>query len=88
MGGMLIGPTVAAFVSDLSPVTRRGTYQGIALAAGSLGAGFGPPIAGYVLDSSHGQALWLAVAAILGVVALAFLVLARWTDRLPAAPVG
>ena len=85
LGEMLIGPTGAAFVSDLSPVNRRGTYQGIALAAGSIGAGIGPPIAGYVLDSSHGQALWLAAAAILAVVGVGFLVLARWTDRLPTA---
>jgi len=85
VGEMLLMPIVAAFVSDLSPVSRRGTYQGIALAAGSLGAGFGPPIAGYVLDQSHGQGLWLAVAAILAVVALGFVALARWTDRLPAA---
>ena len=85
LGEMLLGPTVAAFVSDLSPVKRRGLYQGIALAAGSVGSGIGPPIAGYVLDESHGQALWLVAAAILGVVALAFVVLARWTDRLPTA---
>ena len=85
VGEMLIGPTIAAFVSDLSPVNRRGTYQGIALAAGSIGAGIGPPIAGYVLDQSHGQALWLVAAAILAVVALGYVVLARWTDRLPAA---
>jgi MFS family permease len=85
VGEMLIGPTIAAFVSDLSPVNRRGTYQGIALAAGSIGAGIGPPIAGYVLDASHGQVLWLGAAAILAVVAVGFVVLARWTDRLPAA---
>ena len=85
VGEMLIGPTVAAFVSDLSPVDRRGTYQGIALAAGSIGAGIGPPIAGYVLDQSHGQALWLVAAAILAVVAVGFVVLARWTNRLPTA---
>jgi MFS family permease len=83
-GEMLIGPTIAAFVSDLSPVSRRGTYQGIALAAGSIGAGIGPPIAGYVLDQSHGQGLWLVVAAILAMVGVAFVLLARWTDRLPA----
>ena len=85
VGEMLIGPTVAAFVSDLSPVDRRGTYQGIALAAGSIGAGIGPPIAGYVLDQSHGQALWLVAAAVLAVVGVGFLVLARWTDRLATA---
>ena len=82
---MLLMPVVAAFVSDLSPVARRGTYQGVALAAGSIGSGIGPPIAGYALDASHGEALWLVAAAILAVVALGFVVLATWTDRLPAA---
>ncbi len=85
LGEMLLMPVVAAFVSDLSPVSRRGTYQGVALAAGSIGSGIGPPVAGFALDASHGQGLWLVAAAILAVVGLGFLVLARWTDRLPAA---
>ena len=85
VGEMLFMPVAAAFVSDLSPVDRRGTYQGIALAAGSIGSGIGPPIAGYVLDMSRGPALWLGAAAILAVVGLGFVVLGRWADRLPAA---
>jgi MFS family permease len=85
VGEMLFMPVAAAFVSDLSPVDRRGTYQGIALAAGSIGSGIGPPVAGYVLDMSRGPALWLGAAAILAVVGLGFVVLGRWADRLPAA---
>lgn len=84
VGEMLLMPVLAAFVSDLSPVDRRGTYQGIALAAGSVGSGIGPPIAGYVLDTSRGPVLWLATAALLAVVGLGFVVLGRWADRLPA----
>ncbi len=84
VGEMLMGPVVAAFVSDLSPVARRGTYQGIALAAGGIGSGIGPPIAGQVLDTSHGSALWVVAAALLVTVGLGFVVLARWTDKLPA----
>jgi MFS family permease len=84
VGEMLLMPVVASFVSDLSPANRRGTYQGIALAAGSVGSGIGPPVAGYVLDTSRGPVLWLAAAAILAAAGLGFVVLARWTDRLPA----
>ena len=82
---MLIGPTVAAFVSDLSPLNPRRTYQGIALAARSIGSAIGPPIAAHVLDQSHGQALSLVAAAILAFVRVPFLVLAPCTDPLPAA---
>ncbi|MCJ7710148.1 MAG: MFS transporter, partial [Chloroflexi bacterium] len=85
VGEMLLMPVVAAFVSDLSPVSRRGIYQGIALAASGIGSGIGPPVAGYVLDASHGQGLWLVAAAILVVAGVGFLVLAKWTDRLPTA---
>jgi MFS family permease len=85
VGEMLLMPVVAAFVSDLSPADRRGTYQGIALAAGSVGSGIGPPIAGYVLDTSRGPMMWLGTAAILAVVGLGLVVLGRWTDRLSAA---
>jgi MFS family permease len=85
-GEMVLMPIVPAFVSDLAPTHRRGAFQGVALAAGGLGSGLGPPIAGFILDAGQGAALWLGCAAILGVVALALLGLARQTDRL--APVG
>jgi MFS family permease len=85
-GEMLLMPIVPAFVSDLAPAHRRGTFQGVALAAGGLGAGLGPPIAGFVLDAGQGAILWLGCAAVLGVVVLALLGLARQADRL--APVG
>ena len=85
-GEMLLMPIVPAFVSDLAPAHRRGTFQGVALAAGGLGSGLGPPIAGLILDSGRGAILWLGCAAVLGVVALALLGLARQTDRL--APVA
>jgi MFS family permease len=81
-GEMLLMPIVPAFVSDLAPAHRRGAFQGVALAAGGLGSGLGPPIAGFILDAGQGAALWLGCAAILGVVALALLGLARQTDRL------
>jgi MFS family permease len=85
-GEIVLMPIVPAFVSDLAPVHRRGAFQGVALAAGGLGSGLGPPIAGFILDAGEGAALWLGCAAILGVVALALLGLARQADRL--APVA
>lgn len=83
VGEMLLMPLVPAFVSDLSPTARRGSYQGIALAAGSIGSGVGPPVAGVVLDVAPGGTLWLGSAAILAVVCVGFGVLARSADRLP-----
>ncbi|MGZ6340064.1 MAG: MFS transporter [Candidatus Limnocylindrales bacterium] len=88
LGELILMPIVPAFVSDLAPAHRRGAFQGLALAASGLGSGLGPPIAGYILDTGRATGLWLGCAAILGLVALAFLGLARWTDGLAASPMG
>jgi MFS family permease len=85
-GEIVLMPIVPAFVSDLAPANRRGAFQGVALAAGGLGSGLGPPIAGVILDAGQGAVLWLGCAAVLGVVVLALLGLAREADRL--APVA
>jgi MFS family permease len=82
LGEMLLMPTEPAFVSDLSPLSRRGAYQGVALAASGLGSGLGPPIAGQVLDAADGGLLWLGCAAIIGATAVGLRMLAHWTDRL------
>ncbi len=86
LGELILMPIVPAFVSDLAPAHRRGAFQGLALAASGLGSGLGPPIAGYILDTGRAAGLWLGCAAILGLVALAFLGLARWTDGLAGSP--
>ncbi|MEW6224511.1 MAG: MFS transporter [Chloroflexota bacterium] len=83
-GEMLLMPVVPSFIAELSPIDRRGTYQGIAMAATAVGSGLGPPIAGLVLDVMPGAVLWLAAALILLGAAAGFLVLSRWSDRLPA----
>lgn len=91
VGEMLIMPVVPAFIAELSPIERRGTYQGIALAASSVGSGVGPPLAGLVLDLAPGPTLWTAVAALLVAVSLGFVLLGRYAARhLPAgaAPPG
>jgi MFS family permease len=81
-GEMLLLPIVPAFVAELSPRHRRGTFQGVALAAGGLGSAVGPPLAGYLLDTGATTQLWLGAAAMLGAVSLLLLLLARRTDRL------
>jgi len=86
LGEMLLMPVVPSFVAELSPEAMRGTYQGIALAAGSLGAGIGPPVAGLVLDLAPGPVLWSGAAAILLGIGVCFLGLGRMADRL--APEG
>ena len=87
LGELILMPIVPAFVSDLAPVHRRGAFQGLAQAATGLGSAVGPPVAGAILDAGQAAMLWLGCAAILGLVALAFVGLARWTDELalPAA---
>jgi MFS family permease len=86
LGEMLLMPIEPSLVSDLSPVAHRGAYQGMALAAGSIGAALGPPLTGLALDGGAGGVVWLVAAAILVAVAGALVALARWTDRLPPAP--
>ena len=84
VGEMLLMPVVPSFIAELSPIDRRGTYQGIAMAATAVGSGLGPPIAGLVLDVMPGAVLWLAAALILLGAAAGFLALSRWSDRLAA----
>lgn len=85
IGEMLLMPIVPAFISELSPPNRRGVYQGIALAAGGVGSGIGPPVAGLVLDTAPGHVLWIGATVILVAVAGCLLILGRWADRRLAA---
>lgn len=86
VGEMLTMPVVPSFISDLSPIDRRGAYQGIAMAATGLGSALGPPIAGRVLDTTEGGILWLGVAAMLAGTVVALLLLARWADGVTPVP--
>jgi MFS family permease len=81
LGEMLTMPVVPAFAAELSPVARRGTYQGLSMAAGGLGAGLIPPIAGALLDAGAGATLWLGIAGLLWLAGVALLGLARIADR-------
>ncbi len=83
-GEMLFFPMEASFVSDLSPVDRRGRYQGFLLAATGTGTALGPPIGGVVLDVAPGPALWVGAAGIFVACSAALLLLGRATRGLPA----
>ncbi len=88
IGEMLLFPTEPAFISDLSPVDRRGRYQGIFLAATGLGTALGPPLGGFVIDAAPGPPLWVVAAGVFLVAGAALAVLDRRTRLLPAAADG
>lgn len=56
---------LAYFASQYFPVTRYGATYGWALAIFSLGAGFGPVLAGAIFDSTHGYGTVLLLSAAL-----------------------
>jgi MFS family permease len=74
MGEMLNSPSNATLIAELSPATLRGRYQGALSLSWSV-AGFAAPTAGgFVREHFGNSALWLACAAIGGVVAIAHLI--------------
>jgi MFS family permease len=81
---MLLMPLVPSFVAELSPTARRGTYQGIVLAASSIGSGLGPPVAGLVLDTAPDHVVWLGSAVVLLAAGAGFIGLDRWMGKLAA----
>ena len=85
IGEMLVFPVEPAYVSDLSPLARRGRYQGAFGAAAGLGSGIGPPLGGLALDRLPGPIPWLLIAGT-GIIATAALL---WlAQRMRGAVVG
>lgn len=68
-GEMAFFPVAPSFVSDLSPVTIRGRYQGYLGAATGLGSAVAPVLAGAVLDVAPGPAVWLGASVACGLIA-------------------
>ena len=64
IGEMAVFPVEASFVSDLSPVARRGRYQGYLGAAAGLGTAIGPVLGGLALDLAPGAVVWIGTAAV------------------------
>ncbi len=81
-GEILLFPIEPAFVSDLSPIERRGRYQGLLLAADGLGSAVGPPLGGLCLDLAPGATLWLITAGSLVLSAAALAGLSRLSGRM------
>jgi MFS family permease len=64
IGEMAVFPVEASFVSDLSPVARRGRYQGYLGAAAGLGTAIGPVLGGLALDLAPGAVVWVGTAGV------------------------
>jgi MFS family permease len=80
-GEMFLFPSLAAYVTDIAPKSRRGEYMGLTQMAISLGFAIGPLVGTAVLERFGGRALWLASFA-LGLLATAMML--RLPDEAPA----
>jgi predicted MFS family arabinose efflux permease len=67
-GEMFLFPSLAAYVTDIAPKSRRGEYMGLTQMAISLAFAIGPWAGTAVLDRFGGKTLWLGSLA-LGLVA-------------------
>jgi MFS family permease len=64
LGEIAYTPTATALVADLSPVARRGRYQGAYSLGWGLALMLGPAGGSVALDRLGGTALWLGCAAL------------------------
>ena len=81
----LIGPAPAAYAADVMPPEARGLGMGLYRTYSDIGFVIGPPLLGWILDST-GSFAWplLVNAALVAVCALAFALFAKETR--PASP--
>ena len=70
IGEMIVLPATSAFVSDLAPRGRSGSYMGLSATAFGLGFALGPLIGIYALENLGSRVLWTS-AFVVGVVAAA-----------------
>jgi MFS family permease len=73
LGEMLQSPSISTTIAELSPDDMRGRYQGLLSLSWSVAAFAAPVLGGVVRETAGNTALWLGVAAIGFVVALAHL---------------
>jgi predicted MFS family arabinose efflux permease len=71
-GEMFLFPSLAAYVTDIAPRSRRGEYMGLTQMAISLAFALGPLAGTAVLEKFGGRTLWLASFA-LGLLATAMM---------------
>jgi predicted MFS family arabinose efflux permease len=63
-GEMFLFPSLAAYVTDIAPRSRRGEYMGLTQMAMSLAFAIGPWAGTAVLEKFGGRTLWLASFAL------------------------
>lgn len=64
LGEIAYTPTATALVADLSPVARRGRYQGAYSMGWGIAFALGPALGSVVLDRLGGTVLWIGCAAL------------------------
>jgi MFS family permease len=80
-GEMFLFPSLAAYVTDIAPRSRRGEYMGLTQMAISLAFALGPLAGTATLEKFGGRTLWLASFA-LGLLATAMML--RLREEAPA----
>jgi predicted MFS family arabinose efflux permease len=80
-GEMFLFPSLAAYVTDIAPRSRRGEYMGLTQMAISLAFALGPLAGTAMLEKFGGRTLWLASFA-LGLLATAMML--RLPEEAPA----
>lgn len=77
VGEMLMAPTHTTLLASIAPEDRRGLYMGMGGLTWISGGFFGPLLAGFLMDSLGGQALF----AMMGVLSVMSMGLFRMIDR-------
>ena len=67
VGKVIFDPTFQAYLGDIIPFSRRARVMGFAELSWALSLVIAAPVAGYLLDSSSLQAVFLFVATMLGI---------------------
>ncbi|MFB7668038.1 MDR family MFS transporter [Kitasatospora sp. NPDC056138] len=89
IGEIISAPTMMSLVTELSPASARGRYQGMYSLSWSLASFLGPAAGGYLLQHAGGGAVWGACAVCGTAAGAGFLLLGRRrTEQSDAAPVA
>ncbi|MCA9850473.1 MAG: MFS transporter [Dehalococcoidia bacterium] len=81
----MAGPAPAAYAADISPPHLRGLGMGLYRSSGDIGFMVGPPLLGWIADSTSYDFALYVNAALIGIAAVVFLT-ARETLERPSTP--
>ena len=81
IGEMIALPATSAFVSDLAPPGRSGSYMGLSTTAFGLGFAIGPFIGIYALEHFGSRVLWTSAMVVGAVAAALFASLPNASDH-------